>query len=225
MGWPVAPLEEPVEFGGHLWSLAPLLPGKPREYAPEEWTARGRLLAEFHVATASIGDGSQRPGWRRCEEILADPNLDRVLSAHEAARPEEIRILRWHLDRARLRIEGLGLADRPGQPIHGDFTAWNLLFEENRLTGLIDFELAHLDHRVADFALAWRGKYDGVIGSYEEVSPLEPWERAVLVPVWWAWLLEGACQDLRRGVWEDDWVVGKLLARSPAMGADAEAGT
>ena len=42
----------------------------------------------------------------------------------------------------------------------GDFAPWNLRFQGGRLSGILDFELAHWDHRIADFALAWRGKYD-----------------------------------------------------------------
>ena len=115
------------------------------------------------------------------------------------------------------------MGKRPGIPIHGDFAPWNLRYEGDRLTGLLDFELSRCDHRVADFALAWRGKYDAIVEGYEEVSPLEPEERAAIVPVWWAALIEGYCRDLRLGRDDDGWTVGKLLARSPLMGPDAEA--
>jgi len=222
MGFPVATLGVPVEFEGTLWSVLPFLPGEPLPAGdPAEWRSRGRRLAEFHGATAQIEGLEQRPGWRRCEEILADHSLDRLLSENESRLPEEVRILRWHLDRARLRIEGLAIAPLPAIPNHGDFARWNLLFEDGRLTGLLDFELAHNDHRVEDFALAWRGKYDEVIEGYEEVSLLEPIERALVVPAWWASLIEMACGHLRQGNWDDGWIISKLLARSPFMGADA----
>jgi Ser/Thr protein kinase RdoA (MazF antagonist) len=71
--------------------------------------------------------------------------------------------------------------------------------QNGRLSGILDFELAHWDHRVGDFALSWRGKYDEVIHGYAEVSPLAPEEWALLTPLWWAGLIEGACQDLRNG--------------------------
>ena len=36
-------------------------------------------------------------------------------------------------------------------PVHGDFTPWNLLVSRaGEITGIIDFEFAHLDHRVSD---------------------------------------------------------------------------
>jgi len=223
LGWPVACLDEPVEYDGYLWSLAPFLPGEPMAADnPVELRTRGRLLAQFHADATRIDPMAQRSGWRRCEEILFDPEADRILSENESTWPEEVRIIRWHMDRARLRIDGLNLSDRRGVPIHGDFARWNLLFDRGRLSGLIDFEAAHNDHRVADFALAWRGKYDEVIQGYEEVSPLEPEERATIVPAWWAWLIEGACRDMRNGNLDDGWTVTKLLCRTSAMGPDAK---
>jgi Ser/Thr protein kinase RdoA (MazF antagonist) len=105
--------------------------------------------------------------------------------------------------------------------IHGDFTPWNVLFIDGRLSGILDFELAHWDHRIADFALAWRGKYDAVIHAYAEVAPLEPEEWALLTPLWWAFLIEGACHDIRNGIRDDGWTIKQILRRSPLMGPDA----
>jgi Ser/Thr protein kinase RdoA (MazF antagonist) len=224
LGWPVAPaMAGPVELGGYVWSMAPFLPGRPLadKYSVAEQRGRGRLMAEFHADLARLGEFGQRGTWRRCEQILGDPTLDDLLSRHERERPEEIRILRWHLHRARERIEGLVMPDRPGIIVHGDFTQWNLHFEQGRLSGILDFELAHWDHRIGEFALAWRGKYDDVIHGYAEVSPLEPEEWALLTPMWWASLIDGACQYLRDGIQEDGWTIKQILRRSPLMGPDA----
>ncbi len=224
LGWPVAPVVEgPIEHAGHVWSLAPFLSGAPpvTTDAIAEQRARGRLLAEFHADLAPIQEFGQRGGWRRCEEILNDLTLDHILTVHERTRPEEVRILQWHLDRARVRVTGLDLHNRPGIVIHGDFTPWNLRFTDGHLSGILDFELAHWDHRVGDFALSWRGKYDHVIYGYAEVTPLEPEEWALITPLWWASLIAGACDDLRNGTQDDGWTIKKLLQRSPLMGPDA----
>jgi aminoglycoside phosphotransferase (APT) family kinase protein len=224
LGWPVAPaVAGPLELDGQIWSLAPFLPGDPHpeKYALTEQRARGRLLAEFHADLAKLGDFGQRGTWRRCEQILGDPTLDDLLTAHERQQPEEIPILRWHLQRARERIAGLALRDRPGIVVHGDFTPWNLCFTNGQLSGILDFELAHWDHRIGEFALAWRGKYDAVIHSYAEVSPLEPEEWELLTPMWWAFLIDGACHYLRSGIRDDGWTIKQLLRRSPLMGSDA----
>lgn len=226
LGWPVAPVVEgPIETAGQVWCLFPYLPGDPPSVhnPTAEQRARGRLLAQFHVDLAKVSGLGQRGNWRCCEQILDDPTLDRLLAEHERNRSEEVRILRWHLDRARERIAGLRLRDWTGIVIHGDFTPWNLRFQEGRLSGILDFELAHRDHRVGDFALSWRGKYDEVVYGYDEVSPLEPEEWELLTPMWWAGLIEGACRHLAEGTRDDGWIVKKLLERSPLMGRDAAA--
>jgi Ser/Thr protein kinase RdoA (MazF antagonist) len=224
LGWPVAPaVDGPIELDGHFWSLAPFLPGEPpaEKYTVAEQRARGRLLAEFHADLARLGEFGQRGTWRRCEEILADPTLDGLLAEHEREQPEEARILRWHLHRARERAAGLQLHGRRGLVVHGDFAPWNLRFKDGRLSGILDFELAHWDHRVGDFALAWRGKYDEVIHAYAEVAPLEPEEWELLTPLWWAQLIDAACHYIRDRVRDDGWIVRKLLQRSPLMGPDS----
>lgn len=205
--------------------MAPFLPGEPPALDDPlaEQRARGRLLATFHADLAQIQGFGQRGNWRRCEQILHDPALERILIAHARTRPDEVCILLWHLHRARERVAGLALQPRPGQIIHGDFAHWNLRFQDDRLTGILDFELAHWDHRIADFALAWRGKYDAVIHGYDEVSSLEPEEWALLTPMWWAWLIDGAYQDMCNGIHDDGWTLRKLLQRSPLMGPDAVA--
>lgn len=78
-----------------------------------------------------------------------------------------------------------------------------------------------MDHRVGDFALAWRGKDDDVIHGYAEGAPLEDEEWALVTPLWWAQLIEVGCYDLWRGVRDDGWTIRKLLQRSPLMGPDA----
>jgi aminoglycoside phosphotransferase (APT) family kinase protein len=228
LGWPVAPtIAEPTEIDGHIWSLASFLSGEvplsadPIHGGREEQRIRGRLLAEFHAGLAQVPALGQRPGWRRCEEILADPTLDDVLNKNEQLHSEEVLILRWHLQRARERIAELQPDNWPGSVVHGDFTPWNLRFTNRRLSGILDFELSHWDHRVGDFALSWRGKYDEVILGYAEVSPLKPEEGALIVPLWWAQLIQGACVDMQHGIKSDGWTINKLLLRSPLMGEDS----
>lgn len=226
LGWPVAPaVAGPVELDDRVWCLFPFLPGDPPSFTDPfaEQRARGRLLAALHADLARVDGLEQRVGWRRCEEILNDPTLDHVLAEYEPECAEDVRMLRWHLDRARERIVDLRLADRPGMVIHGDFTPWNLRFRDGQLSGILDFELAHWDHRVADFALSWRGKHDAVIHGYAAVSPLEPEEWELLTPMWWAWLIEGACRDLVAGTHDDGWIAQHLLRRSLLMGKDSAA--
>ena len=218
LGWSVAPVVAgPFEVDGAFWSLSPFIRGEPMAThdVADEQRVRGRFLAMLHRDTAQIRDIGQRKPWRRCEEILSDESLDCVLAENETKYPQEIGILRWHLDHARERVLGLPLQHRPGIIVHGDFTTWNLRFTAGHLSGILDFELAHYDHRIADFALSWRGKYDAVIHGYNEVTPLESEEWQFLTPMWWAFLIEGICHDLAKGGWMMAGLFGRYCGVRP----------
>ncbi len=222
LGWPVPKaLDGPRFMDGEWWTLAPFLPGEP-PVGDGELRQRGRLLAEFHSSVAALFPGP-RPGFRRVERVLADPAVETTLATVEPRLGEEAAFVRWHLERARARLEGIDLVRRPGSLTHGDFTPWNLRYQDGRLSAILDFELAREDHRVAEFAHAWRGKYDAVVHAYDEVLPLEPEEWAILTPVWWLFLVDLWCGSVRRGTPDDGWVVAKLRERSPLMGPDRDA--
>ena len=226
LGWPVAPLlEHCADATGRDWSLSAFLSGEPAadKNSPREQRSRWRLLAEFHAGLETIKDLGQREEWRRGEDILRDASLEPLLIAHERVNPHEARVLLWHLERARALIAPLEPRARAGIAVHGDFTPWNLLFQDEKLTGILDFELARWDHRIADFALAWRGQYDDVIHAYSEVVPISAEEWALLTPLWWAQLIEGACRNIRIGVRDDGWTLKMLLRRSKLMGAASSA--
>jgi Ser/Thr protein kinase RdoA (MazF antagonist) len=98
-----------------------------------------------------------------------------------------------------------------------------------RLSGLVDFEASHLNYRVADFALSWRGDQDEVLAGYTDVHPLNELDWELLVPVFWSWLFMGIQRNIadilaaRREAHGFDWQIKHLLRRSDAVkgrGAD-----
>ena len=184
------------------WPVAPVV-GEPLTFAGQFWS-----LAPFLAG--------EPPSTRAPKEQRAQGRL----------------LAEFHTDLATLRDLGqwgkwrrgettLSPQSRPDQIVHGDFAPWNLRFQDGKLSGILDFELAHRDHRLGEFALSWRGKYDALIHGYDEVSPLEPEEWALLTPLWWAFLIECAYQLLQKDTWDDGWIISKLLQRSPLMGPDA----
>ena len=98
-----------------------------------------------HGLTFTIGRGQE-------VVIAAVKALEPLLIAHERTDPQEAHVLLWHLERARALIAPLEPRARAGIVVHGDFTPWNLLFQDGKLSGILDFELARRDHRIADFA-------------------------------------------------------------------------
>lgn len=229
-GWPVPePVREPLLADGRLWCLFTLLPGQPRSrQEPEEQRQRGRLLAELHESTASMVDVGQRQGWHLSDETILDPELTDLVNDCAEFYPREHHILRWHIERVREGLADLVLDGAEVVVLHGDFTCWNLLFEANTLSGVLDFEATHINYRVADFALAWRGRQADVIRGYEEIHPLSDLDWQLLIPAYWAWLFIGVKKwirmvlDERRPSLGMDWQIKHMLRRSEFHGDYSE---
>ena len=226
-GWPVPVLlEEPVVADGSTWGLFRWLPGRARDDADtvEERSDRGQLLASLHQTTADFVDLGQRPGCLEAHEVLADPELDDHLAAYAVWFPRESHIMAWHLERARARFAEVDLDAATRVVLHGDFAAWNLLYEAGQLTGIVDLEATHLNFRVADFALAWRGEADEVVWAYDARQSLDEVDWALLVPVFWAWVFLGVAdgiKQMRDRAIEPRvlrWTVVNLVKRTPIMG-------
>ncbi len=197
MGWPVpGVVAGPVLLDGWSWCLTTWLPGSPKTAGPEERRERGGLLADLHRSLDQISDLGQRGGFALADEIVADPAVDRALDAYEGMRPAEARLLRWHLEWARERFAEADLESVEKTIIHGDFAPWNLLFENGKLTGVLDFEATHLNYRAADFALSWRGYEDEVIEGYEEVHRLGDADRDLLAPAYVSWVFIGVKDEI-----------------------------
>ena len=141
-----------------LLSLSPYVQGILGTQVDPEVRAResASALARLHRAAVDLPGFGQRPGfsavhqpprwlWHDVEPTLRnalgdDPAYRRLADAIE----REVAELDAWLD----ELE----ADRrlsPTAPIHGDFNPRNLLFRDNRLVGVIDFDGCHVD------SIAW----------------------------------------------------------------------
>lgn len=65
--------------------------------------------------------------------------MDGRLAAYEQWFPAEARVLRWHLERARLLLDDIDLDRARRVVLHSDFALWNLLYEDETLPGVLDF--------------------------------------------------------------------------------------
>ena len=220
-GWPVSvAVEEPIEVDGRTWCLSKFLPGTSRTAnQPEDRRERGHLLAELHEATGRLAGMGQRGGFGLADEVIGDTELVGSIQDYEKLRPYEGHVVRWHIDQAREAFDRLDLGSVETIVLHSDFAPWNLLYEGESLTGILDLDATHLNYRVADFALAWRGYQDEVIEGYEEVHRLSDLDWELLVPVFWAWLLIGVKQEIRTVLAVNgtppslEWQVGHLVRR------------
>ena len=165
----------------------------------------------------------QRGGFGRADEVIGDPDLPGLIREYEKLRPSEGHVVRWHIDQARERFDRLDLGSAATIVLHSDFAPWNLLYEDEVLTGVLDFDATHLNYRVADFANSWRGNQDEVIEGYEEVRKLSELDWELLVPTFWAWLFIGVKQAIKTTLAERrtppglEWQVKHLLRRDGLM--------
>jgi len=192
-GWPVAAaLDQTVEQSGLVFALFPFLPGRSnKEETPEQKRCRGRILAGLHGELKTFLELGQRTGWERADEVAGTCEVD-ILHAGDTART-----IASHLDRVRRRLDAVHASSFPKTVIHGDFIAQNLLFQGEKLSGVIDFDSVHRDLRAADVACARRSLHDDVVRGYLDVSPLTDSELGCLDDLWRASVLRYALEILR----------------------------
>ena len=231
LGWPVpAAIEEPILVDGRTWCLFSWLPGasRPSTNSSEERRTRGRLLAQLHDSMTLLVGMEQRRGFSLSNELISDPELIPLVQEYEHIRPAEGHIMRWHIDRAQESFEGVDLDGAETIVLHSDFATWNLLFEGERLTGIIDFDSTHLNYRVADFANSWRGNQDEVIDGYQELHKLTDLDWQLLIPVYWSWVFIGVKDAIKAMVsgkvppHDFEWQIRHLMRREGLLGQRAD---
>jgi Ser/Thr protein kinase RdoA (MazF antagonist) len=143
---------------GSLWQLVTFLPGEVVGWSPAPSMAEiGALLGQYHEAAAALEPTAQRPS----AVPLADVSAILVSGLVEAAgvgpdRAASIRSLAVDLA---ADLAEAGPAGPGPLVIHGDFTCHNVVAAGAPpvATGVIDFELAHVESPLADIGYGlWR---------------------------------------------------------------------
>jgi homoserine kinase type II len=170
-------------LNGKPAALVTRLPGRSLERpGAAECAELGALLARMHLAGRSYSAYLENPRgskwWRlaasEVRALLDDPQrslLDAELAFHAGQR----------------------FPDLPRGPVHADLFRDNALFEEGRISGVIDFYFAGIDCLLYDVAVCandWclvdlerdpsleRERVAALLGAYEAVRPLTPLERS-----------------------------------------------
>ncbi len=191
---PIANLSDQYlsRLNGKPAALVTRLPGKSIARPGErECTELGALLARMHLAGRSYAaylDNPRGPKWWRVAARAVRPFLD----AQALALLDE-----------ELRFQSLyRFPDLPRGPIHADLFRDNALFDDGRITGVIDFYFAGVDCLLLDLAVCandWclvdaardrrldETKTRALLGSYAALRPLIALERGA-----WPVLLRAA---------------------------------
>lgn len=194
-----------VAYRGHLWEVAPWLPGiadfrvNPQ---PVRLQAALRALAQFHRTAATYPDyiphAGPSPGVReradRVRSYLAGDfeALSRCIvpdvwpKLFDRARQAVIRV-RVHLASIRAILEMASCWQVPLEPCIRDVWHDHVLFTGDRVTGLIDFGAMRVESVATDVArllgsLAGNDRSLWQIGlaAYESIRPMQETEKALL---------------------------------------------
>ena len=131
--------------------------------------------------------------------------FDEVLDAYHAEQPRLAEQIRAARERSLEELARLGYESFPDTLVHGDFHTENIFFQRRRLTAILDFDLVHMDTRVADLALAIAGdcpeppaylaidpeSVQVFVAAYHAESPLTAPEVRLIVPMiraYYVWL-------------------------------------
>nr|AIT69730.1 putative homoserine kinase type II [uncultured bacterium] len=209
-GWPVAVPVVRDDDGstlvsdGRTYALFPFLAGRPPPYGNARWLRiKGRLLARLHRDLEDAPLGSQRDGFGRAWELdlfvqaAGHESFNRLLAAFGREYPELARGVRAERYRNLRELAKLGYGELRVQPVHCDFHHDNVLVSRGEVTGLLDFDSARLDARVADLACSISldgleppdhdainpGSLAAFVGGYAEALPLSAEDERLVVPL------------------------------------------
>ena len=182
---PVAPVRRTAagnlqeSLHGKPLLLTPRLPGShPQDASTAQVATLGAVIAKLHLAT-------RNPSFATPNHPRDESWLGRTAKAVCGQLPAEAARL---LDRSLRRVAGLlrrtDLASLPAGIIHGDLFRDNVLFNGDRLTGLLDFHHASKGWLIYDLAVAvndWcsdlegrlnEGQANALLAAYHEHRPL-----------------------------------------------------
>lgn len=190
-GWRVPlPLGAPVPHGDRFVSVCTYVPGTShRTESAAQLRERGVLLARLHADLRPLAPRlGQRPGWHPMHDVATMQQALRWedgMAVLGRIRPDLVLALRAGTVVVEHRLDAVAAAAFPVTLIHGDFTRWNVRFRGGRLTGVLDFDLTHLDTRAADLAMARAARSPDVLDGYRAESarlhsPLAPEEERAL---------------------------------------------
>lgn len=209
-----------TERGALLATLFQRIPGEPAQATTIGARLAGRALAQVDVALAQVERPVRAPGQLRDVHALV-PDPVAAVGDLELA-PDDRRRIATLIDRVMTSHDALA-ASLPWQIVHGDFAFANVLIDEDRVSGFVDFEFAGSDVRAADLACAiyitivrtpaaerWR-MIDALISGYRRSLSLDPIEAAAIPEL----LFRRSAQGLVH--WIGRWRAG-LTTREDVLG-------
>ncbi len=181
-----------VESAGHLWELAPWMPGTANYESsptPQRLNAAMTALASFHHATAdslppypALASPQSAVPRRitRLQALAAGELAELAVAIRIDVWPELVPTARQFLSlvpraipTVLSQLEAIASAELPLQPCIRDVWHDHILFTGDRVTGLVDFGAMEIDTPATDIARLL-GSLTGESSSPFRVQPIEP---------------------------------------------------
>jgi len=150
------------------------------------------VLAQFHNAIFDLNPEGQR---HEPEIIEFLPTIARNIEKRAEAAGntqldicflDNLSLFAENIDRTLEAIDDKKYRELPHQVIHCDYHPGNLKFQNNRVTGLFDYDWTRIEARGFDVALAvvnfctlWWGKQDGHLGLDKATTFLDSYQRTL----------------------------------------------
>src|SRR5687768_15110296 len=143
-----------LQWRNAVYELFEYIPGQPYPQTLESTFDSGRVLALYHKLLQEFQSQWQPSGGSYHRAPAVEQGLKAIpasLQAGDAAKP----LLQYLLDsyrHAAEMAEGVGLDGWPKQIVHADWHPGNMLFRDNHVVAVIDYDSARLLPRIVDIA-------------------------------------------------------------------------
>jgi Ser/Thr protein kinase RdoA (MazF antagonist) len=152
-----------VQIRDHLYELFEFIAGQPYQRTTAETYDAGATLARFHQATGNFAASSALPTPRGDYHDAAGVRtglgtIGSTLSSHDSFTGDEaelaslIQFVLERYDRAAEAINAAGWLTWPERIIHSDWHPGNLLFRNQKVVAVVDFDSVRYSRRAVDVA-------------------------------------------------------------------------
>jgi len=160
-----------LQWRNNVYELFEYIPGQSYPQTLEATFDSGRVLALFHKLLLDFKSEWQPPSGSYHSAPAVEQGLRAIPATLPSGDGEITRLLSFLLEsyhKAAQTVEALGLDTWPRQIAHADWHPGNMLFRDNHIVAVIDYDAARLLARVIDVA---NGCLQfSIIGGEEDVS-------------------------------------------------------
>jgi Ser/Thr protein kinase RdoA (MazF antagonist) len=160
-----------LQWQGAVYELFEYIPGQPYPQTLEATFDSGRILALYHKLLGDFKSEWQPPSGSYHAQPSIEKGLRIIPQALGTEDPSVMALMKYLRETYQYcvdRVEGLGLSNWPKQYIHADWHPGNMLFRNNHVVAVIDYDSARFLPRIIDIA---NGALQfSIIGGDEDVS-------------------------------------------------------